>query len=144
MNNQVICNPKTEVKKGLVLTDKDYIEGLLTICKDLEKNLTVALTEASHEELYDEIFEMFKDISLLQRETYELWFRKGWFEIEPESKEKINKKYDKLNQEYIDLEEDSVDDNTLKEEYEYEEEETDDTTAEEDNEYYDEEEITEE
>lgn len=143
MNNQVICNPKTEVAKGLVLTDKDYIEGLLTVCKDLEKNLTVALTEASHEELYDEIFEMFKDISLLQRETYELWFRKGWFEIEPETKEKINEKYDKLNQEYRDLEEDSVDDNTLKEEYEYEEE-IDNSTTEEDNEYSDEEEIAEE
>ena len=51
MNNK-ICNPKTEVEKGTTLNDKDYLEGVLTICKDLEKNLTVAMTEASHEEYY--------------------------------------------------------------------------------------------
>ena len=38
MNNK-ICNPKTEVEKGTTLNDKDYLEGVLTICKDLEKNL---------------------------------------------------------------------------------------------------------
>lgn len=104
MNNTEICNPKTEVAKGIELTDKDYIEGVLTVCKDLEKNLTVALTEASHENLYEKIFEMFTDIADLQRETYELWFRKGWFVVEAETQDKITKKYNKLEQEFIDLE----------------------------------------
>ena len=33
MNNK-ICNPKTEVEKGTTLNDKDYLEGVLTICKE--------------------------------------------------------------------------------------------------------------
>lgn len=104
MNNTKICNPKTEVPKGLSLNDKDYIEGVLTVCKDLEKNLTVAMTEASNEKLYQTIFDMFTDIAELQRETYELWFKKGWFILEAEEKQKINKKYNMLEQELVDLE----------------------------------------
>jgi len=104
MNNTKICNPKTEVPKGLSLNDKDYIEGVLTVCKDLEKNLTVAMTEASNEKLYQTIFDMFTDIAELQRETYELWFKKGWFILEEEEKQKINKKYNMLEQELVDLE----------------------------------------
>ncbi len=104
MNNQ-ICNPKTEVEKGHTLNDKDYLEGVLTICKDIEKNLTVAMTEASHEKYYEKIFEMFKNISQLQREIYELYFKKGWFIIEPIEKTKLTEKYNLLSQELQDLEE---------------------------------------
>ena len=63
MNNTEISNPKTEVEKGLTLNDKDYIESILTVCKDLEKNLVVAMTEASHEAYYEKIHEMFEDIA---------------------------------------------------------------------------------
>lgn len=103
MNNK-ICNPKTEVEKGTTLNDKDYLEGVLTICKDLEKNLTVAMTEASHEEYYEKVLEMFEEIASLQREIYELYFRKGWFIIEPVQKEMLTEKYDMLAQELNDLE----------------------------------------
>ena len=34
MNDNKICNPKTEVPKGLELNDKDYVESILTVCKD--------------------------------------------------------------------------------------------------------------
>lgn len=121
MNNTEICNPKTEVPKGLSLNDKDYIEGVLTVCKDLEKNLTVAMTEASNEKLYQTIFDMFTDIAELQRETYELWFKKGWFVVEEEEKQKINKKYNVLEQELVDLEiseESNEYENSDEEEYE--------------------------
>lgn len=103
MNNNEISNPKTEVEKGLTLTDKDYIESVLTVCKDLEKNLVVAMTEASHEEYYEKIHEMFEDIAELQRDTYELYFKKGWFIIEKEDESKLTKKYNMLQQELTDL-----------------------------------------
>ncbi|MBP3840496.1 MAG: spore coat protein [Bacilli bacterium] len=121
MNNTQICNPKTEVPKGLGLTDKDYIEGILTVCKDLEKNLTVAMTEASNEKLYHTIFDMFTDIAELQRETYELWFKKGWFILEEEQKEKVNKKYNMLEQELVDLEVSEEDNKYNDSEEDYEE-----------------------
>ena len=103
MNNTEISNPKTEVEKGLTLNDKDYLEGVLTVCKDLEKNLVVAMTEASHEEYYEKIHDMFEDIAELQRDTYELYFRKGWFIIEKEDESKLTKKYNMLEQELNDL-----------------------------------------
>ncbi|MBR4618835.1 MAG: spore coat protein [Bacilli bacterium] len=103
MNNTEICNPKTEVEKGLTLNDKDYLEGVLTVCKDLEKNLVIAMTEASHEEYYEKIHEMFESIAALQREIYELYFRKGWFIIEKEDESKLTKKYNMLQQELTDL-----------------------------------------
>ena len=103
MNNTEICNPKTEVEKGLTLNDKDYLEGVLTVCKDLEKNLVVAMTEASHEQYYEQIHEMFENIASLQREVYELYFKKGWFVIEKEDESKLTKKYNMLQQELTDL-----------------------------------------
>ena len=35
MNDNKICNPKTEVPKGLELNDKDYVESILTVCNCL-------------------------------------------------------------------------------------------------------------
>ena len=104
MNDNKICNPKTEVPKGLELNDKDYVESILTVCKDLEKNLVIAMSEASHESLYETIYEMFNEIANLQREIYELWFRKGWFTLEKVENQKIINKYNTLNQEVVDLE----------------------------------------
>ena len=103
MNDNKICNPKTEVPKGLELNDKDYVESILTVCKDLEKNLVIAMSEASHESLYETIYEMFNEIANLQREIYELWFRKGWFTLEKVENQKIINKYNTLNQEVVDL-----------------------------------------
>ena len=104
MNNNEIANPKTEVEKGLTLNDKDYLESVLTVCKDIEKNLVIAMTEASHEEYYEKIHEMFENIAGLQRDAYELYFKKGWFVIEKEDDEKLNKKYNMLEQELTNLE----------------------------------------
>ena len=76
MNNQ-IKNPKTEVPKGRNLNEKDYLNSLLSCLKDMEKNYTIAMTEASCESLYQQYLETFLRIADLQRETYELMFRKG-------------------------------------------------------------------
>jgi len=50
MSNE-INNKKKEVPTGITLNDKDYLTTLLTLLKDMEKNLAVALTEASNENL---------------------------------------------------------------------------------------------
>ena len=102
MNNK-IENPKTEVPTGLKMNDKDYITSLLTSLKDLEKNYAVALTEASNEDLYKEYFNMFNAISNLQREVYELMFRKGWYCMEVADSNKVSSKLQTIIQEYNDL-----------------------------------------
>ena len=102
MNNQ-ICNPKVETPKGMTLNDKDYLSSLLSTLKQLVKNYAVSLTEASNETLYNEYKEMFDTYSSLQREAYEIMFRKGWYVIERSDTNKISNKYQTLNQKFIDL-----------------------------------------
>ena len=101
--NNTIANPKTEVAKGIDLNDKDYMTSILTCLKELTKNYAVALTEASNEELYQKYFEIFTSISRLQREVYEVMFKKGWYTLEQAEQLKIKNAYETLNQEYQSL-----------------------------------------
>lgn len=103
MNNNQICNQKTEVPKGTSINDKDYINSLLSSLKEMVKNYSVVLTEASNETLYNEYKTMFDEYSSLQRETYELMFKKGWYTIEKAEQQKLDAKYQTLNQEFTDL-----------------------------------------
>lgn len=104
MNNNQISNPKTEVPTGIKMNDKDYITCLLTILKEMEKNYVNAMTEASNESLYKSHKSIFKELSKLQRETYELMFQKGWYTLDKAETTKINQKHKMLFQEYQDLE----------------------------------------
>lgn len=102
MNNQ-ISNQKKEVPTGINLNDKDYISSLLSCLKEMVKNYSVVLTEASNENLYKQYKEMFDTYSNMQREIYELMFRKGWYTLEKVEAQKLNNKYKMLNQEFTDL-----------------------------------------
>ena len=77
---------------------------LLSTLKEMTKNYAIALTEASNENLYKELKKLFDSTISLQRETYELMFKKGWYSIEEAESKKIDTKYNMLNQEFIDLE----------------------------------------
>jgi len=103
MNNNQICNSKVEVPTGLNLNDKDYINSLLSTLKEMTKNYTIALTEASNEDLYREYKNMFDTYSLLQRDVYELMFRKGWYSLEKADSNKVSNKYQMLSQEFTEL-----------------------------------------
>ena len=102
MNNS-ISNPKTEVPKGTNINDKDYMNSLLGTLKEIVKNYAVTLTEASNETLYNEFKTIFDEYSNLQREVYETMFRKGWYTLEKVEQQKLDNKYQTLNQEFIDL-----------------------------------------
>lgn len=102
MNNKIF-NPKTEVSKGKTLNDKDYLNSALSLLKNMEKNYTMSLIEASNENLFSKYEEMFNSIKELQREVFELSFRKGWYELEKVPVNKISEKYNTLNTEFNDL-----------------------------------------
>lgn len=98
-----ISNPKTEVPKGISLNDQDYMTMLLTLLKDIEKNMTVALTESSNENLYKELKKMADEITEYQRDAYELMFRKGWYNLEKAEAKKIDTLEQELNTQLEDL-----------------------------------------
>ena len=102
MNNK-ICNMKVEVPKGMSLNDKDYINSLLSTLKEMEKNYVIAMSEASNEKLFQTHKATFLKIVDLQREVYELMFRKGWYCLEKVDDSKINEKYQILDTEYADI-----------------------------------------
>ncbi len=102
MNNK-ISNEKVPVEGGVELNDKDYINSVLSTLKELVKNYAVSLTEASNEILYSKYKTMFDEYSSLQREVYEIMFRFGWYELEKSDNNKINEKYNMLNQEFTKL-----------------------------------------
>ena len=77
-----ISNVKQEVENGINMNDKDYINKLLTCLKEMTKNYAVSLTEASNEVLYNKYKDMFLKYSELQRNVFELMFRKGGYELE--------------------------------------------------------------
>lgn len=97
MNNNQISNPKKEQPAGMSLNEKDYITSLLSRLKEMEKNYTIAMTEASNESLYQRYLEIFSSIATLQRETYEVMFRNGWYVLEKKEANKINQKLQQLS-----------------------------------------------
>ena len=103
MNNNQISNPKKEVPTGPSLNEKDYMNELLSCLKEMSKNYTLAMTEASNEVLYNKYNTIFSEISRLQREVYELMFKNGWYSLEKAETQKINQKYQMLSQELQDL-----------------------------------------
>ena len=98
-----IENKEVEVPKGMELNEKDYLNSLLSSLKDMEKNYVIAMTEASSEHLYKAHLDTFLKLSNLQREVYELMFRKGWYKLETIEDNKINEKLTTLTQELNDL-----------------------------------------
>lgn len=102
LNNQ-ITNPKVEVPTGISCNDKDYLNSLLSCLKEMSKNYVMAMTEASNEKLYSQYKQVFLTLIDLQREVYELMFRKGWYSLEKADTQKIGQKLQMLSQEYQDL-----------------------------------------
>ncbi len=90
MENKKIANPKTPVPKGLGLNDQDYMTTLLSTLKAMVKDMTVALTEASNSELYKKFKDMFENLMKLQRASYELMFKLGWYTLEEAKENKVN------------------------------------------------------
>ena len=102
MNNQ-ITNPKVDVPTGISCNDKDYLNSLLSCLKEMSKNYVMAMTEASNEKLYSQYKQVFLTLTDLQREVYELMFRKGWYSLEKAVTQKVGQKLQMLSQEYQDL-----------------------------------------
>lgn len=102
MNNK-ISNTKTEVPNTTKMNDKDYITTILSMEKQIVKDYAVAMTEASNDDLYNDYHDMFDDASELQREIYNLMFKKGWYCLEMAEDNKIMQKINTLQQEISQL-----------------------------------------
>ena len=103
MNNKV-QNPKIELDSSIEMNDENYLNDILETEKNMSVNFTYALNEASNETLFNEIYEMFKQIKASQRNLFELSFRKGFYTLE-----KGTKKGDKIGTLYINYNNETLD-----------------------------------
>ena len=96
MNNKV-QNPKTEVPANSNMNDRDFLNDILESEKNMSVNYTYALNEASNEELFKRIYDMFIHIKETQRNLFELSFKKGWYILEKAEENKINEEINTLS-----------------------------------------------
>lgn len=103
MNNKV-QNPKTEVPANSNMNDRDFLNDILESEKNMSVNYTYALNEASNEELFKRIYDMFIHIKETQRNLFELSFKKGWYILEKAEENKINEEINTLSNMFNEIE----------------------------------------
>ena len=103
MNNKV-QNPKIELDSSIEMNDENYLNDILETEKNMSVNFTYALNEASNETLFNEIYEMFKQIKEALRNLFELSFRKGFYTLEKAETNKINEEYNTLLNKFNEIE----------------------------------------
>ena len=67
-----ISNPQVEVSKTNKMNDKDYLNTLLEIEKNMSNNLSVALNEASCDKIFNFEFLLFTETKGMARDLYDL------------------------------------------------------------------------
>ena len=76
--------------------DQNNIMILLELEKNMVKNYSIAITEASNDELCNEFSTLFADAKQAQRQLYNYSLSKGWYQIEQAQQDKINQEQQKL------------------------------------------------
>lgn len=82
-------------KKGYC--DKDIATNLLVTLKHMKAEVNTFSQEASNEELYKTVDEVYQCVSTIQREVYEMMSAQGWYKMTSDSKENISKAYTKFS-----------------------------------------------
>ena len=96
MKNNEIKNQKKEVPTGIEMNDRDYLNVLLEMEKNISNNISVALNEASNDTLYEHFFNMLHASKNMGRELYNLMFKMGWYSLEASEQNKLQTKYSEL------------------------------------------------
>lgn len=104
MEAKKIENPKTEVKEGIAMNDKDYLGCVLSLEKNMSNNYAIAVDEASNACLYEDIFTLLEDTKDAARECYDLSFRLGWYSLEEAEQQKVDEQIEKLEKQLQSLE----------------------------------------
>lgn len=98
-----VCCDEVKVESTIDMNDRDYLNDLLYDEKSIVVNTATALTEASNDELKEDILKFFETVEQIQRETYELAWNNGWYVLEESEKTKINQKSKELQKKLDEL-----------------------------------------
>jgi spore coat protein CotF len=93
MNQNPIKNPETQVPKTPQMNDRDFLDDMLATEKYMTSSYSVFLHEASHQQLYQDMLNIFTETQNCQRELYNLMFKKGWYKLEAADQQKLQQSY---------------------------------------------------
>lgn len=93
MQTNKIQNQETKIPKTPQMNERDFINDMLTTEKYLAQSYNVALNEASHEHLYQDLLSVFTETQQAQRDLFELMFKKGWYSLEAQDPSKLQQTY---------------------------------------------------
>ncbi|WP_445491854.1 spore coat protein [Niallia sp. 03133] len=93
MKQQPIQNPEKQVPKTPQMNDRDFVNDLLSTEKYMTDSYSIALNEASHQALYQDLLAIFTEAQNMQRELYTVMFQNGWYKLEPAEQQKIQQTY---------------------------------------------------
>ncbi|MFB5660845.1 spore coat protein [Alteribacillus sp. HJP-4] len=88
-----IQNPETTVPKTPEMNDRDFINDMVTTEKQITNSYSIALNEASHENLYNDISLIFNEAQNCQRSLFNLMFKKGWYSFEAAETQVLDQTY---------------------------------------------------
>ncbi|SDH61314.1 Coat F domain-containing protein [Alteribacillus persepolensis] len=88
-----IQNPKTEVPQTPEMNDRDFLNDMLTTEKYMTDSYSTAMNEASHQDLYNDISLIFSETQNVQRDLFNLMFKKGWYSFEAADQQTISQTY---------------------------------------------------
>lgn len=88
-----IQNPETQVPKTPQMSERDYLNDMLTTEKYMSDSYSIAINEASHEELYSDLENVLTETQRCQRNLFNLMFKKGWYSFDAESGQTLTQSY---------------------------------------------------
>jgi len=91
-------------ENSLKMCDRDYLATMLEIEKNMSNNYSIAMNEASTDDLYENFFDMFTSIKDMARDIFDLMNHYGWYKLENVEEEKIEKAIQKLTKKLEGLE----------------------------------------
>ncbi len=77
--------------------DKDITTSLLVSLKHMKLLYNTFTQESSNEPLFEEINDIYEEISEMQQCIFEFMKQKGWYVMEAEEKTKVSKAYTKFS-----------------------------------------------
>lgn len=93
-NQNQIANPSSTTNvQGTEMTDRDRVTDVLASEKYLITSSNTAAWEASHQDLYQDIFTICTELQECHRDLYELMFQKGWYKLEAAEQQKLDQVY---------------------------------------------------
>ena len=95
MASKVKCE-ETKQEKTKCMTDRDFLNDILSSEKDITSNTATSITEASNRNLASLFLDFFDITEELQREAYELAWNNGWYTLEEAETKKIKEEIKNL------------------------------------------------